>query len=94
MSRNRYQNLLKCLHFNSNATRPFDSTDKLRPIHNKVVANWCILYNPDEQISIVGGGGGVLKWKGQLYFRVCNKNKSTKYGIKAYILANSNCGYC
>ena len=29
MPRNRYQNILKFLHFNNNETRPFDTTDKL-----------------------------------------------------------------
>ena len=94
MSRNRYQNILKFLHFNDNATRPSDSTDKLyklRPIHDKVVENWRTLYNPDEQISI---DEEMLKWRGRLSFRVYNKNKPTKYGIKAYILADSNSGYC
>ena len=94
MSRNRYQNILKFLHFNNNATRPSDSTDKLyklRPIHDKVVENWRALYNPGEQISI---DEGMLKWRGRLSFRVYNKNKSTKYGIKAYILADANSGYC
>ena len=36
----------------------------------------------------------MLKWRGQLSFRVYNKDKPTKYGIKAYILADSNSGYC
>ena len=94
MSRNRYQNILKFLHFNNNATRPSDSTDKLyklRPIHDKVVENWRTLYNPGEQTSI---DEGMLKWRGRLSFRVYNKDKPTKYGIKAYILADSNSGYC
>ena len=94
MSRNRYQNILKFLHFNDNAARPSDSTDKLyklRPIHDKIVENWRTLYNPGEQISI---DEGMLKWRGRLSFRVYNKDKPTKYGIKAYILADSNSGYC
>ena len=58
MSRNRYQNILKFLHFNDNAARPSDSTDKLyklRPIHDKIVEMWRTLYNPGEQISIDEG---------------------------------------
>ena len=94
MSRNRYQNLLKFLHFNNNATQSSDSTDKLqkqRPIHDNVVANWHTLYNPGEQIST---DEGVLKWQDRLSFRVYNKNKPIKHGIKASILAESNSGYC
>ena len=94
MSRNRYQNITKFLHFNNNETRPSDSADKLyklRPIHDAIVENWRALYNPDEQISI---DEGMLKWRGRLSFKVYNKDKPTKYGIKAYILADSNSGYC
>ena len=94
MSRNRYQNLLKFLHFNNNATWPSHSKDKLykmRPIHNKVVANWCARHNPGEQISV---DKGMLKWRGQLSLGVYNKSKPIKYGIKAYILDDSNSGYC
>ena len=36
----------------------------------------------------------MLKWRGRLSFRVYNKDKPTKYGIKAYILTDSNSGYC
>ena len=94
MLRNRCQNLLKFLHFDSNVTWPSDSIDKLyklRPIHDKVVANWCALYNSGEQISI---DEGMFKWRGQLSFREYNKNKPIKYAIKAHILTESNSGYC
>ena len=43
MSRNRYQNILKFLHFNNNETRPSDTTDKLyklRPIFDQIVEKW------------------------------------------------------
>ena len=50
-----------------------------------------MLYNPGEQILI---DEGMLKWRGRLSFRVYNKDKPTKYSIKAYILADSNSGYC
>ena len=42
MPRNRYQIMMKFLHFNDNEARPSDSTDKLyklRSIHDKIVAN-------------------------------------------------------
>ena len=37
---------------------------------------------------------GMLKWRGRLSFRIYDKDKPTKYGIKAYILADSTSGYC
>ena len=94
MSRNRDQIITKFLHFNNNEATPADSTDKLyklRPIHDKIVGNWHKLFNPGEQISV---DKGMLKWRGRLLFRVYNKDKPTKYGIKSYFLADSNSGYC
>ena len=64
LSRNRYQNILKFLHFNNNATTSSDLTDKLyklRPIHNKIVEKWRTLYDPGEKLSI---DEGMLKWRG------------------------------
>ena len=61
---------------------------KLRLIFDQIVEKWRLLYNPGEQISI---DEGMLKWRGRLSFRVYNKDKPTKYGIKAYILADCYC---
>ena len=49
------------------------------------------MYNPGKHISI---DKGVHKWKGRLSFRVYNKNKPIEYGIKSYILCDSDNGYC
>ena len=49
------------------------------------------MYSLGEHIAI---DEGMLKWKGRLSFRVYNKEKPTKYGIKACILADSTSGYC
>ena len=82
------------MHFNNNEAMPADSTNKLyklRPIHDEIVGNWHKLFNPGEQIPV---NEGMLKWRGRLSFKVHNKDKPTKYGIKSYILADSNSGYC
>ena len=36
----------------------------------------------------------MLKWRGSLSFKIYNKDKPTKYGIKAYIVADLNFSYC
>ena len=36
----------------------------------------------------------MVKWRGRSSFRVHNKDKHIKYGIKAYILADSQSRYC
>ena len=49
------------------------------------------MYNLNEHIAI---DEGMLKWRGRLSFRVYNKNKPIKYGIKSYILCDSGNSYC
>jgi len=36
----------------------------------------------------------MVKWRGRLSFRVYNKDKPIKYGIKSYILTDSQPKYC
>ncbi|XP_064637143.1 piggyBac transposable element-derived protein 4-like [Lineus longissimus] len=94
MPRNRFELILKFLHFNDNNTKAPDNTDKLykiRPVYDLMVAKWRDLYDPGEFISI---DEGTLKWRGRLSFRVYNKDKPTKYGIKGYILCDSDTAYC
>ena len=94
MPRNRFQLILRFLYFNNNKLRSSGNTDKLyklRPFYNKIIENWRSLYQLGEQISI---DEGMLKCRGWLSFRVYQKDKLIKYGIKAYILADSNSGYC
>ena len=71
-----------------------DCTDKIykiRPVYEMLTEQWREMYSLGEHIAI---DEGMLKWRGRLSFRVYNKDKPTKYGIKAYILADSNSGYC
>ena len=94
MPRDRFQLISSFLHFNDNDALPSDCTDKLykiRPIFETLVEKWRELYAVGEHIAI---DEGMLKWRGRLSFRVYNKDKPTKYGIKAYILADSASGYC
>ena len=94
MSRNRFQLLNKLLHFNNNQQRPSNCTDKLykvRPVYDRIIGRWRELYNPGEHIAI---DEGMLKWRGRLSFRVYMKSKPVKYGIKSYILADSQNHYC
>ena len=73
---------------------PSDNTDqlvKVQTVLNMFVKKWQKLFLLGENIAI---DEGMLKWKGRLSFRVYNPDKPTKYGIKAYILADSKTGYC
>ena len=94
MSRNRYQLISRFLHCSDNNSRPANCTDKLykiRPVYDLLKRTWKDMYNLNEHIAI---DEGMLKWKGRLSFRVYNKNKPIKYGIKSYILCDSGNSYC
>ncbi|XP_064635785.1 piggyBac transposable element-derived protein 4-like [Lineus longissimus] len=94
LPRNRFQLLMKFLHFSNNDDIPADNEDKLikvRPIIDALIPKFGEYYNPHEHVSI---DEGMLKWKGRLVFRVYNPMKPIKYGIKSYILADSHSAYC
>ena len=94
MSRDRFQLITAFLHFNDNEKMPNDCDDKIykiRPVLDFLVNKWRELYGLGEHIAI---DEGMLKWRGRLCFRVYNKDKPTKYGIKSYMLADSKSGYC
>ncbi|XP_014674059.1 PREDICTED: piggyBac transposable element-derived protein 4-like [Priapulus caudatus] len=94
MPRNRFEIIWSYFHVNDNEARPADDTDRLykvRPVLDHLVTKFRELYNPGQNISI---DEGMLLWRGRLTFRVYNPAKPVKYGIKSYILADSQSGYC
>ena len=94
MTRNRFQQISTYLHFNNNAELHENAEDKLykiRPVYSLIVERWRSLYNLGEAISI---DEGMMKWRGRLSFRVYQKDKPTKYGVKSYILADAKTKYC
>ena len=94
MPRNRFHLISSFLHFNNNDAMPSECTDKLykiRPIFETLVEKWQNMCAVGEHIAI---DKAMLKWRGRLFFCIYNKDKPTKYGIKAYILADSASGYC
>ncbi|XP_071943879.1 piggyBac transposable element-derived protein 4-like [Antedon mediterranea] len=94
MSRNRFEIILSYFHFNDNSQRPADCTDRLykvRPILDHMLTKFRELYTPGQNISI---DEGMLSWRGRLGFKVYNKEKPIKYGIKSYVLTDSATSYC
>jgi len=89
MSRCQFLQIKRYLHFNNNedlpANRDKDRLHKIRPVHDLLTERWRSLYHLAE---------GMVKWRGRLSFRVYNKDKPIKYGIKSCILADSQSKYC
>lgn len=94
MSRNRFEIIWRFLHFSDNKSRSVNSDDKLykvRPVLDYLVSKFQEMYQPNKNICI---DEGVLLWRGRLAFKVYNPQKPVKYGIKSYILCDSETGYC
>ena len=94
MSKCRFLQIKRYLHFNNNDDLPANRGDKLykiRPVYDLLSERWRSMYDLGEFLTI---DEGMLMWRGGLSFKVYNKNKPIKYGIKSHILADSQSKYC
>ena len=97
MARDRFLLLLSFFHLNNNQNfirRGFPGHDplyKLGIIFKTIVSRFSSVYYPSKNLSL---DEGMVPWRGNLHFRVYNPDKPTKYGIKTYMLCDSENGYC
>ncbi|KAG5277832.1 hypothetical protein AALO_G00091870 [Alosa alosa] len=92
MARNRFQQIWSFLHFSDNqANNGTDRLYKVRPVLDYVLSKFDELYQPNSNICI---DEGTMAWRGRLTFKVYNPQKPIKYGIKSYIICDSETGYC
>jgi hypothetical protein len=91
MSRDRFELLLKFLHFSNNQEEHADQDRlfKLRPLLDLLRARFKSVYVPGSVISI---DETMVPWKGRLLFKQYIPGKAHKYGVKIYKLAATN-GY-
>ena len=96
MTRNRFQSILKFLHFNDNDRAPDprdqnrDRLYKLRPLIDHLCDAFQNNYEPDMCVSI---DESLLLWKGRLVFRQYLPLKRARFGIKLYSCCESRSGY-
>ena len=87
---------MKFLHLNDNTKyvpkgQPgHDALFKLRPFLESLLANFRRLYTPGRELSI---DEQMISFKGRLSFLQYMPKKPTKWGMKAFVLADSNTGY-
>ena len=96
MSRNRFTLIWRFLQFRhpdlpATAAVKEDSLYKVRPVLDYLLDRFQSLFTPGQNIGI---DEGMMKWRGRLHFRVYQKDKPVKYGVKSYILCDSATGYC
>lgn len=90
MPRNRFELILKFLHFSDNLTA--DTNDrlyKIKEVLEKFIKNYQKTYTPGEKICV---DESLIPWRGRLIFRQYIPNKAAKYGIKVYKLCTEK-GY-
>ena len=97
MSCNKFQLLVGCLHFTSDEDairddhgRHVDSLFKLRIFITKLTSAFRDLYYPGKWVSI---DEQMVAFKGRLHFKQYQPKKPTKWGINAFVLAESSTGY-
>ena len=95
-SRDRFMNLLTCLHLNNNETglhrgdEGFDPLHKIRPIYDVLSSRFRTIYTPKEHICI---DEAMVPWKGRLTFKQFIPNKPNRFGVKLYMLCESDSAY-
>lgn len=96
MARDRFQMILKFLHFHDNDNQPSnddpdrDRLYKLRPLIDHLSRTFETNYRPESEIAI---DESLLLWKGRLLFRQYLPLKRARFGIKLYSLCESRSGY-
>ena len=93
MSRDRFLQILQCLHVNNNDNDTGnDKLFKLRPFLDHVVRQCKRLYKPNREVSV---DEQMIGTKCRIGFRQYMPLKPThKWGIKVWVMADSVTGYC
>ena len=96
MSRTRFLQILRYLHFADNNLAPTHDSEehnklyRIQPFLNLVIARFQEVYSPDRQLAI---DETLIKFKGKLHFRQFIPIKPGRFCIKAFTLAESKSGY-
>ena len=91
MTRNRFQCILRHLHYTDREPPGNDKMFKIRGVLEMMLSRFKELYQPSENIAI---DEGTLGFRGRLSFKIFNPLKPTRFGVKSFILACSGTGYC
>lgn len=86
MCRNRFQILLRFLHFSNSTNHENSKLHKIEPIVKRFNNVMNFVYNPGKDLVI---DESLVLWRGRLHFRQNIKNKKNKFGVKLYELCES-----
>ncbi len=96
ISRNRYRDISKYLHFNNNntlsppGTPSYDKLGKVRPLIDYLLSRFKSVYNPGRELAV---DEAMIKFQGRSSLKQYLPKKPIKRGIKVWVLADSSNGY-
>ena len=96
MTGRRFELISKFLHLNDSEGMPpsssnnYDKLYKIRPFLDRVITNFKRNYTPHQQLPI---DESMIGFKGRLSWVQYMPKKPTKWGLKAWVLADSTNGY-
>lgn len=97
MPRNRYELIQTFIHFNNSANQVekgqegYNPLFKIQPLLDICNPLYEQIYSPQKCLSI---DESITKFKGRISFRQYLPAKPTKWGIKDFVLSESESGYC
>jgi hypothetical protein len=96
MSRDRFHSIWQFFHAaNNENSRPrdhplYDKLFKIRPLVDALIENWQAVYYPGKNLSV---DESIVAFKGRASMIQYNPQKPHKWGMKAWVLAESKTGY-
>ena len=96
MSCDRFSIILRFLYLNDNSgykqkgEAGYDAMYKIRPFLTKLLQRFEMMYTPEKELPL---DEAMIRFKGRLYFIQYMPKKPTKWGLKAFVLADSKTGY-
>ena len=89
--RDRYEQLQKMIHFsNPEEEENTESLKKLRELIDHLSNVYYENYNPEQNLAV---HEYLSLWKSCLAFKICIPSKRERYGIKLYVVYESDTGY-
>jgi len=92
MSRNRFEQIWRRLHFNNNELLQ-QSTNrffKIQPLLDFFLERFQSIHKPNQQLSL---GETMIPWRGRIHVRTYNPGKLIKYGLLVRMVTESTSGY-
>ena len=91
MRRDRFEQIRKMIHFTDPLQEnPEDALRKLSSFLDSLSESFARVYTPKQNVAV---DEYLSLWKGRLRFRVYIPNKRERYGVKIYMLCESDSGY-